>query len=218
MGRVAAVIYDHDGTLVDSLAVVVEATNTTLRERGFSERPALEIIKGMAYPTIPRMGLHSQVTDPEALAELAREFYVVMHRLPHLVRAYDGVPDVITQIAALGMPQGMVSNNSGTFIRAAMAHLGLASSFTAMLGEDDCPAPKPDHRGALLAAARCGVAPETCLFIGDSPADRDAAHGAGMCAVGVTWGIHDAAEMSAMGFDVLIDHPKDLLRLIKARD
>ena len=214
MGRVAAVIYDHDGTLVDSLAVVVEATNATLRERGFGERPAAEIIKGMAYPTIPRMGLHSQVTDPEVLAELANEFYVVMHRLPHLVRAYDGVPELIAEVAARGLPQGMVSNNSGTFIRAAMGHLGLASSFTAMLGEDDCPAPKPDHRGALVAAARCGVAPESCLFIGDSPADRDAAHGAGMCAVGVTWGIHDAAEMAAMGFDVLIDHPRDLLRLI----
>lgn len=214
MSRVAAVIYDHDGTLVDSLAVVVEATNTVLRERGLGECPPAEIIKGMAYPTIPRMGLHSQVTDPKVLAELANEFYVVMHRLPHLVRMYDGVPELIAEIVARGLPQGMVSNNSGTFIRAAMAHLGLASSFTAMLGEDDCPAPKPDHRGALLAAARCGVVPESCLFIGDSPADRDAAHGAGMCAVGVTWGIHDAAEMTTMGFDVLIDHPKDLLRLI----
>lgn len=214
MGRVAAVIYDHDGTLVDSLAVVVEATNTALRDRGFGERPAAEIIKGMAYPTIPRMGLHAQVTDPAVLAQLAHEFYVVMHRLPHLVRAYDGVPEVIAAIAARGVPQGMVSNNSGAFIRLAMGHLGLADSFTAMLGEDDCPAPKPDHRGALLAAARCGVAPEACLFIGDSPADCDAAHGAGMRAVGVTWGIHDAAEMSGMGFDVLIDHPRELLRLL----
>ena len=214
MGRIAAVIYDHDGTLVDSLAVVVEATNTALRARNLSACPAAEIIKGMAHPTIPRMGLHSQVTDPQVLAQLAQEFYVVMHRLPHLVRAYDGVPQVIAQIAARGVPQGMVSNNSGAFIRAAMQHLGLASAFTAMLGEDDCPAPKPDHRGALLAAAQCGVAPEACLFIGDSPADCAAAHGAGMRAVGVTWGIHSAQEMAGMGFDVLIDHPRDVLLLL----
>ncbi len=214
MGRIAAVIYDHDGTLVDSLAVVVTATNTALREHGLPERPATEIIRGMAYPTIPRMGLHSQLSEPAILAQLASDFYVAMQRLPHLVRAYDGVPELIAEIAARRLPQGMVSNNSGAFIRAAMRHLGLASSFAALLGEEDCPAPKPDHRGALLAAVQCGVAPEACLFIGDSPADCDAAHGAGMRAVGVTWGIHNAAEMSAMGFDVLVDHPRDILQLL----
>ena len=214
MGRIAAVIYDHDGTLVDSLAVVVAATNTALRDRGLPECPANDIIKGMAYPTIPRMGLHSQLTEPTVLAQLASEFYVAMQRLPHLVRAYDGVPELIAEIASRRLPQGMVSNNSGAFIRAAMHHLGLATSFTALLGEEDCPAPKPDHRGALLAAVQCGVAPEACLFIGDSPADCDAAHGAGMRAVGVTWGIHDATEMSAMGFDVLVDHPREILRLL----
>lgn len=211
---VAAVIYDHDGTLVDSLAVVVEATNAVLRDRGLPLCAPLEIIKGMAHPTIPRMGLHSQVTDPQVLAELAREFYVVMHRLPHLCRAYDGVGGLLAGVAARGLPQGMVSNNSGTFIRAAMGHLGFAPWFATMLGEEDCPAPKPDFRGARLAAERCGVDPAACLFVGDSPADRDAAHGAGMRAVGVTWGIHDRGEMAGMGFDVLIDHPAELLSLL----
>ena len=214
MIRIQAVIYDHDGTLVDSLAVVVEATNAALRERGLPERPALEVVKGMAHPTIPRMALHSGVADPAIQAALAREFYVHMHRVPHLCRAYDGVPELIAAVAARGLPQGMVSNNSGRFITAAMTHLGLAGHFAALLGEDDVPSPKPDHRGALLAAERCGVDPRACLFVGDSPADRDAARGAGMRAVGVTWGIHDRSEMLAMGFDVLIDHPRQVLDLL----
>lgn len=214
MGRVAAVIYDHDGTLVDSLAVVVEATNAALRDRGLPERPAIEIVKGMAHPTIPRMALHSGVADPTIQAALAREFYVHMHRVPHLCRLYDGARELIATVAARGLPQAMVSNNSGTFIRAAMGHFGLASSFIALLGEEDAPAPKPDHRGALLAAERCGADPRSCLFVGDSPADRDAARGAGMRSVGVTWGIHDRSEMAAMGFDVLIDHPRQVLDLI----
>lgn len=214
MGRVAAVIYDHDGTLVDSLAVVVEATNAALRDRGLPERPAIEVVKGMAHPTIPRMGLHSGVTDPVVLEALAREFYVHMHRIPHLCRLYGGVAELVAAVAARGLPQGMVSNNSGRFITAAMNHLGLAPSFAVLLGEDDVPAPKPDHRGALLAAERCGVDPRACLFVGDSPADRDAARGAGMRSVGVTWGIHDRAEMLEMGFDVLIDHPRQVLDLL----
>jgi N-acetyl-D-muramate 6-phosphate phosphatase len=214
MGRVAAVIYDHDGTLVDSLAVVVAATNAVLQARSLPMCPAQEIIKGMAYPTKPRMGLHARVDDFVIQGQLADEFYVEMHRIPHLCRLYAGVPELIAGVAARGLPQGLVSNNSGRFIRLAMAHLGLASSFAVLLGEEDAPAPKPDPRGARLAAERLGVAPEHCLFVGDSPADCDAAHGAGMRAIGVTWGIHDREEMSAMGFDVLIDRPEELLGLL----
>ena len=215
MRQVAAVIYDHDGTLVDSLAVVVAATNAVLKSRKLPECPAHEIIKGMAYPTKPRMGLHARVDDPVIQAQLADEFYVEMHRIPHLCRLYAGVPELIAGVAARGLSQGMVSNNSGRFIRLAMAHLGLAPAFAVLLGEEDAPAPKPDPRGALLAAERLAVAPAQCLFVGDSPADCDAAHGAGMRAVGVTWGIHDREEMSVMGFDVLIDRPEELLRLLE---
>lgn len=214
MGRVAAVIYDHDGTLVDSLAVVVAATNAVLQARELPICPAQEIIKGMAYPTKARMGFHARVDDLVIQGQLADEFYVEMHRIPHLCRLYAGVPELIAGVAARGLPQGMVSNNSGRFIRLAMAHLGLVPAFAVLLGEEDAPAPKPDPRGALLAAERLGVAPAQCLFMGDSPADCDAAHGAGMRAVGVTWGIHDRGEMAAMGFDVLIDQPHEMLGLL----
>ena len=214
MRRVVAVIYDHDGTLVDSLAVVVTATNAVLKSRMLRECPAHEVIKGMAYPTKSRMGLHAQVDDPDLQAQLASEFYVEMHRIPQFCRLYPGVPELIDGVAARGLLQGMVSNNSGRFIRMAMAHLGLAPAFAVLLGEEDAPAPKPDSRGALLAAERLGVPPAQCLFVGDSPADCDAAHGAGMRAVGVTWGIHDRGEMAAMGFDVLIDRPEEMLGLL----
>ena len=212
--RPAAIIYDHDGTLVDSLAVVVAATNATLVARGFSERPAPEIIKGMAHPTIPRLALHAGIADARLLATMADEFYAHMHALPHLCRVYAGVPEVLAAVAGRGLPQGLVSNNSGRFVRLALTHLGLVDHFRSILGEENVPAPKPDARGALLAAQECGVDPTACWFVGDSPADREAARGAGMRSIGVTWGIHDQDEMAAMGFDQLIDHPRQLLDLL----
>ena len=212
--KTAALIYDHDGTLVDSLAVVVESTNATLLARGLPACQPEAIIKGMAYATLPRMGLHAGTDDPQLQAELAREFYVHMHRLPQLCRLYPGVAELLAGVKARGLPQALVSNNSGTFIRAAIGHLGYTDHFAAAIGEDDAPAPKPDPRGALLAAARCGVDPTACLFVGDSPADRNAGHGAGMRTIGVTWGIHTRSEMLDMGFDVLIDQPAELLALL----
>lgn len=212
--RIDGLVYDHDGTLVDSLTVVVEATNATLRARGLQLCTPKAIIKGMAHATLPRMGLHAGTADPQLQAELAREFYVHMHRLPQLCRLYPGVAELLDGVRARGLPQALVSNNSGPFIRAAISHLGYAGHFVAAIGEDDAPAPKPDPRGALLAAARCGVDPTACLFVGDSPADRNAGHGAGMRTVGVTWGIHDRSEMLDMGFDMLIDQPAELLALL----
>ena len=207
-------VYDHDGTLVDSLAVVVEATNAVLAARGLPPRPAPEIIKAMVLHTAPRMGFHAGIADPAVQQALAGEFYAEAIRMPERALVYDGVPALVAAIAARGLGQGVVSNNQGAFVRAAMAHLGLARDFGPLLGEEDIPAPKPSPSGLLLAAERLGVAPDECLFLGDSPTDAHAALAAGMHAVGVTWGIHGRDEMGSMGFAVLVDHPAEVLALL----
>ncbi len=214
--RPRAVLYDHDGTLVDSLAVVVAATNAVMHARQLPERPAAEIIKAMVLSTGPRMGFHSGIADPAIQLAMGSEFYAAAIVLRGRVRVYDGVVETVAAVAARGLPQGVISNNQGTFIRAAMQHLGIAGSFqpAAVLGEEDVPAPKPSPSGLLLAAERLGLPPAACLFVGDGPPDAQAATAAGMRAIGVTWGIHRRSEMADMGFAVLIDHPRELLDLL----
>ena len=76
------------------------------------------------------------------------------------------------------------------------------------------PAPKPDPRGIIKAAAAMQVACDACIYVGDSGGDAQAAHAAGMVAIGVTWGIHPRSAMAGMGFDGLIDAPHELLALL----
>jgi HAD superfamily hydrolase (TIGR01509 family) len=206
-----AILYDHDGTLVNSLPVVVAATNAALTAAGFPAQPDHVVIKAMVLPTAPRMGFHSGVTDPVRLAHMAAEFYRHANLLPHHATAYPGVPALLAEVAARGIAQGVISNNQGAFVRRVVAALGLAQYLGPVLGEEDMPAPKPDPRGLLQAAASLGVRAQDCWFVGDAGPDREAARSAGMLAIGVTWGIHRRDELEALGFDRLIDAPGELL-------
>ncbi len=212
---IKAVIYDHDGTLVNSLPMVVAATNDVLLARGLPERPPSEIVAAMVMPTTPRMGHHARVDDPRIQEVLAREFYLSAHRVgPTHASLYPGVAALVAEVSARGLPQAMVSNNEGRLVRRLMAALGIDGHFACILGEEDVPAPKPDPRGILHAASRLGVHPDSCIYVGDGHGDVAAAHGAGMRVIGVTWGIHPRAEMESMGFDHLAHDTTEVLQLI----
>ena len=208
------VLYDHDGTLVNSLPVVVAATNRALREHGHAEDAGAAIIAAMVLPTAPRMGHHSGVTDGAGQSRLAHAFYRIARELAGLASLYPGVPELLAAAAVRGLPQGVVSNNDGAFVRAVLTGFGLDHHFAAVIGELDMPAPKPDPRGLLLAAERMGRQPGDCIYVGDSGSDATAAHAAGMRSVGVTWGIHTPAQVRGMGFDWVVERPGEIEGLL----
>lgn len=212
---IRAVIYDHDGTLVNSLPMVVAATNRVLVTNGFAAEPPAAVVAGMVLATGPRMSHHARTSDPSVQERLAAEFYAAARELgPVHARAYDGIPAAVATFAARGIGQAVVSNNEGAVVRIIMRHLGLAQHFGALYGEDDVAAPKPDPRGIIQAAAALGVTLDNCVFVGDSENDSDAARAAGVRSIGVTWGIHPRARMEHLGFSALIDRPEQLLSLI----
>ncbi|MBA3685999.1 MAG: HAD family hydrolase [Planctomycetes bacterium] len=208
---IRAVLYDHDGTLVDSLPLVVAATNRVLIARGLPALPAHDIIEGMHVATRPRMGLHAGSSDPLEQDRLAQAFYDEARAIgDDYARPYDGVAAMIEAIATRGMAQGVVSNNQGALIRGLMAHAGLGGRFAAILGEEDFAAPKPDPSGLLAGADRLGVDPRDCVYVGDTIGDLRAAIAAGMRCIGCLWGISPASAMTGVGFSALIAHPTEL--------
>jgi len=211
------VLFDHDGTLVDSIPVIVAATNQVFAARGLPRLGADEIVPGMVLPTGQRLGRHFAVSDPTKQRELALAFYAAARELgPGLASLYPHVFDALEELAASGLRLAVVSNNEGVFVRAVTSALGIARHFATILGEEDMPAPKPDPRGALLAAERMGLAPAACCFVGDSRPDAETAAGAGMRSIGVTWGTHAREQMSDMGFTALVDDVAGLRAQIAA--
>lgn len=213
--RYDAVFYDHDGTLVDSLPMVVAATNAVLVRNGFPAEPPQVVIDAMVLATTPRMGHHARGSDPATHPRLAEEFYAEARRLgPSHATAYEGVPELLAALAGRGVKQGLISNNQGEVVRIITRHLGLAQHLAFAWGEDDVAAPKPAPDGIHQAAGELGVPLDRVLFVGDSENDSEAARAAGVRCVGVTWGIHPRAKLATLGFDHLIDHPRELIPLI----
>lgn len=208
---IEAVLYDHDGTLVDSLGLVVSATNRVLERHRLPTLPAAEIIAGMVYPTAPRMGRHARIDDPHEQRLLADEFFAAAHEIGSAaVTVYAGVPALLSSLAALGLAQGVISNNQGRLVRRLLTDVGLAGHLGAVLGEEDMPSPKPDPGGLRIAAERLGVPIERCVYVGDTPGDLHTAQAAGIRCIAVTWGITLRLELERHPFMALVDRPHEL--------
>ena len=116
--RISAILYDHDGTLVNSLPVVVAATNGVLAKNGYPVETPEVVIAAMVLATAPRMGHHARVSDPLVQRRLAAEFYAEARILgPRLATAYDGIAELLATIAGRGIAQGVISNNQGEVVR-----------------------------------------------------------------------------------------------------
>lgn len=183
------------------------ATNAALAEQGFAPATLEAVKAGMVKATIPRMAGHAGIgpADPRA-KRLNDDFYRHSAELfPRTARAFVGIPELVRGLA---LPQAVVTNNHGVIVRDTLRRLGLLDGLVTVLGDGDLPAPKPDPRGAWMAAAACGVAPADCAYIGDSAVDLETARAAGMTAIGVTWGTTPRERM--LGFDLLVDRPEEL--------
>jgi phosphoglycolate phosphatase len=214
--RISAILYDHDGTLVNSLPVVVAATNGVLAKNGYPIETPEVVIAAMVLATAPRMGHHARVSDPLVQRRLAAEFYEQARILgPRLATAYDGIAELLAVIAGRGIAQGVISNNQGEVVRIIVKHLGLSQHLALTYGEDDVSSPKPHPAGIHQAAAALGVSLDRILFVGDSENDSEAAQAAGVRSVGVTWGIHARDKLMSLNFDHVIDHPRELLALVE---
>lgn len=211
---ILAVMFDHDGTLVDSLPTVVSASNGVLRERGLAPAPWSQIIAGMVHPTAPRLGLLAQEESRYIQERMAHRYSELAMENAVLATLYPGIPELLEVLSHRNILMGVVSNSRGAFIRAILQRLGVAQHFATMVGEDDMPAPKPDPRGLLASLG--AIPPSRAVYVGDSSADLDTARRAGIRAIGVTWGTHTRAELESLDFDALVDTPSELAALILA--
>jgi len=214
-GKTNLVVFDHDGTLVDSLAVVVQASNQVLATYGKAPKPAREIVAGMIHPTAPRLGLLAGIADARIQKDMARQYDELALRSAGLARLYPGIEEMLTAIGHLGMSHAVLSNSASAFIRDILHRSGVASQFIRLAGEGDMPAPKPDPRGLLAILRQAGCEPARASYVGDSRTDLLTARAAHVQAVGVSWGAHPRTDMEGMGFDLLVDSPLELVSALK---
>lgn len=181
----AGIIFDVDGTLIDTFRLYLESYRHAVSEYiGYLPDPD-EVIS--RRPSAERKFLEDWVGAERAAECHARmcEYYRALHAA-WCDGMYDGVREMLTGLRSAGLPLGIVTGKGRKAWEITAEHIDLGS-FDAVVTEDDMGAPKPDPGGLLAAASALNLDPSDLVYVGDSLADLDAARAAGMLAAGVLW-------------------------------
>ncbi|MHC1742284.1 MAG: HAD family hydrolase [Syntrophobacteraceae bacterium] len=212
--RYQAVVFDLDGTLLDSLNDLANSMNAVLSQNGFATHdvPTYNQMVGdgvrmLVTRALPE--LHRNDETVETLVSEMREEYG--HRRLENTRPYPQIPQLLDALAARHIRMAILSNKPHEATRAVVAALLPAWRFDAVQGESPETPRKPDPTGALRIASRLDIPPEQFLYLGDTDTDMKTANSAGMFAVGVLWGFRGREELMAHGARLLIDAPLQLL-------
>lgn len=203
----AAVLFDFDGTLIDSAPDIVACLNETLAAFGRPPVPFEEGRRmiGRGAPVLIDRGFARSggpPEDPDAALGLFLERY--MTGLVAHTTLYPGALDILGRLADRGVPVGLVTNKPIRPTRAILDHFGLDTAFGVVLGGDSVPAKKPAPDMIVAAAESLGVDPAAAWVVGDSDNDVGAARAAGAGAIAVTFG-YSMVPAHALGADHVIE-------------
>jgi pyrophosphatase PpaX len=202
------VLFDLDGTVVDSGAIILASMRHATREvlgRDFDDAELMQAVGG------PGLEAQMAVFAPERVDELVRVYRAHNEPLHDELEACAGMEDVLVRLHAAGRRLGVVTAKRRSTVELAFASVPVAHLFETVVGGDETERHKPDPAPLLLAAERMGVAPTDCAYVGDSPFDIRAAKAAEMLAVAVTWGrIHDRSKLEREQPDAIVDTAEEL--------
>jgi len=213
MAATELVIFDLDGTLVDSAPDIVWALGAALTEAGV-EPPPLDQAKAMvgdgARTLIERaLARAGAVRDVDAL--LARFVAHYRHHLCVDSRLYPGIPEALERLRRAGVRSAVVTNKPGSLARGLLGQLGLTPLFTAIVGDGDGFVRKPDPAAALAVIARAEVAEARAAVVGDGLADVRMARAAGLPVIAAAWGYVGFERLTAEGPDLIARTPEEAL-------
>ncbi len=206
-----AIIFDLDGTLLDTLEDLTHATNHVLDSLGHDPIPTAtcrQMIGNGARTLLKRACDGDERAVDKALKMFLAYYYD--HKYDHTT-PFPGIPQTLDTLADQGLRFAVLSNKPHRATTEMIAHLLGNWSFEQVFGQRDGVPLKPDPTAALDICKHMDVTPNHVIFVGDSGEDMATAKAAGMLAVGVTWGLRDEPELREHGADVIIHQPSQLL-------
>lgn len=205
------VLFDFDGTVADTIPLIVESFRQMAVLGGLPEVSEAEARSWIGRPLLPVL----QERYPgrgEELTALYRAWNVEHH--DELIRPVDGMSDLLAELDRAGLRLGIVSSKRTPMVQQGLRVLGLADHIDVLAGMDDTTEHKPSPAPLLFAADRLGAAPTDCVYVGDADVDVLAAKAAGMASVAVTWGAGEESVLRATEPDAVVHDTPALLRVL----
>jgi len=215
--RRPAVLFDLDGTLIDSVELIVRSARHAFATcEGYQGRVPNDdewlVDLGMPLPVL----FGRFTSDPEEIERLIdgyREFQHAHH--DDLVTCYAGIVDTVRALDDLGHPIGIVTSKSEPMASRGLALVGLERFVDTLVGLESARRHKPDPEPVRVALDRLGLAPDEALFVGDSPHDMTAGRKAGVITVAALWGPFGRAQLATARPDYYIKAPRELAPLVE---
>ncbi len=222
--RFDTVLYDLDGTLIDSAKDMQVAVSRVLADHGLPAvtEDDVRIFMGQGSKVTMNKAFrkYGKTLDDDALSAVTREFvrYYEADPVGHTT-AFAGVAEVVQGFDKLGLKQGVCTNKFERPSRMILEHLRLMPPIADLAGADTFPVRKPDPRHILMLVERMGRTPGKAVMVGDSIHDVEAAHAAGLPAVLVSWGYTDrpASELGAEAVIERFDALPQALKMLASR-
>ena len=212
--RARALLFDLDGTLIDSAPDLGAAADRMRTQRGLPSLP-LDAYRPMAGAGARGMlGIaFGIVPEHPDFAGLREEFFRNYESAMTVrTRVFDGVAELIDQLNARGLPWGVVTNKARRFTEPLTRQMALFATARAIVSGDTTPHAKPHPAPLLEAARQLGLPPQDCVYVGDDERDIQSARAAGMPSVAALWGYRQAHEEPALWLaDVMVGVPAALI-------
>jgi pyrophosphatase PpaX len=212
MVRFPVVLFDLDGTVVDSGSIILASMRHATREvlgREYGDEELMQAVGG------PGLDAQFAALAPDRVEDLVRVYREHNEPLHDELVCCTGMDDVLVRLKEEGRRLGVVTAKRRITVELAFANVPLGHLFETIVGGDETERHKPDPQPLLLAAQRMDALPADTAYVGDSPFDVLAAKAAGMYAIAVTWGgIHDRDKLEAAEPDAIVDRAEELLALV----
>lgn len=216
---IRAVLFDLDGTLVDSLYDLRDAVNFVLQKHGhpnITKEETLMFIGNGNEELIRRSLPEDMRGDREYILKLRSEFFdYYQNHCADNSTLFVGIKEMLTQLKNEGISCAVVTNKSQLMTDVVVPHLFDENTFSAVIGQRDGVPTKPEHHMPFLAMSEMDVNPDECLFVGDSGNDMEAGKNSGNIPVGVLWGYRDKEELLSKGARFIVEKPEQILEIIK---
>lgn len=212
-----AVLFDLDGTLLDTLADLGNAMNRVLAAQGLPGHPleAYRYFVGEGARLLVTRSLPENRRDAATIAACLAAFQADYDQNWQVeTKPYPGIPEMLDALTARGLKLAVLSNKPHDFTRRCVHELLPRWTFNPVFGLRETVPRKPDPAGALEIAACLNIPPANFLYLGDTAIDMQTARAAGMFPVGALWGFRSAEELAESGAEVLLEEPVGLLGVL----
>lgn len=214
--KIKAVVFDLDGTLLDTLPDLCAGSNAALRHSGLPERSIEEYRRmiGNGIRVLFRRACPEGTED--AVYEDTVSYYLSYYpeHCAELTKLFDGMEQTIQTLSESGLILGVLSNKTEKTAQKIIKHFFAPDLFRLVWGNDGTRPLKPDTTAGGLLCDALGVKPEELMYVGDGDTDMEFGSKSGFFTVGVTWGYRDADVLRKFGADTLVDRPEELLPLL----